>query len=229
MELLAQQNVKWDIQVQPWSFVTLRLYSDDIDELALHLQKKLSQAPSFFKKTPIILAFDKEMESLELSTLQKILAILERYQLHLSACSGPESWGNSIASFFNIPYLPEKALEPTVTLKKSTETIIEPLRAGQQFYAQGDVIALAKTHSGSEIITQGNIHSYARAQGRLLAGINGDTQAKIFCQQLEAELLSIAGVFMTKLHIPSEFLGQRCVVSLVDEKIVLNLLEKEII
>ncbi|WP_277395461.1 septum site-determining protein MinC, partial [Pseudomonas viridiflava] len=36
---------------------------------------------------------------------------------------------------------------------------------------------------------------YGPMRGRALAGIKGDTKARIFCQQLSAELISIAGQY----------------------------------
>jgi septum site-determining protein MinC len=228
VETLEKPILKWDINIQPWSFVTLTLYSDDIDELALHLQKKLAQAPKFFKNTPIVLAFGEDKDCIEIGIMQKILSILERYELHLSGCSGPDSWVPSVADFFNIPYLTQKdAVAHHSSLK--SQTIGEPLRAGQQFYATEDVIALAKTHSGSEVISQGNIHAYARAQGRLLAGVNGDHTSRIFCQALDTELLSIAGIFMTKSQIPPEYLGKQCMAYLENGKIIIQLIQKDLV
>jgi septum site-determining protein MinC len=227
VEVVEKTTVKWDIQIQPWSFVTLTLFSNDVQELAVHLQKKLAQAPNFFKKTPLILAFDEEQEEIEISTLQTVLSILERYQLHLSGCSGPVHWVSSIADFFNIPYLMnEKNSE--IKHKKDSQVLTEPLRAGQQFYTQDDVIILARTHSGSEVISQGHIHCYSKAQGRLIAGVNGQKESKIFCQSLDAELLSIAGVFMTKRQIDENYLGKQCIIELKDGQLNIQLIEKEL-
>lgn len=68
------------------------------------------------------------------------------------------------------------------------------MRGGQQIYAQGgDLIVLAAVSAGAELLADGNIHVYAPMRGRALAGIKGNTQARIFCQQMGAEMLSIAG------------------------------------
>ena len=45
------------------------------------------------------------------------------------------------------------------------------------------------------MLADGNIHVYGTLRGRALAGINGDTNARIFCNRLEAELVSIAGQY----------------------------------
>jgi hypothetical protein len=60
-----------------------------------------------------------------------------------------------------------------------------------------------------------------------LAGVNGDQTSRIFCQALDAELLSIAGIFMTKRQISSEYLGKQCRASLENGKIIIQLIQKE--
>lgn len=81
---------------------------------------------------------------------------------------------------------------------KSQETriIYQPVRSGQQVYAQnGDLIVLAQVSAGAEILADGNIHVYGPLRGRALAGVKGNTKARIFCHSLEAELVSIAGQY----------------------------------
>ena len=46
---------------------------------------------------------------------------------------------------------------------------------------------------GAEVLADGNIHIYAPLRGRALAGVQGNIEARIFCQSLEAELVSVAG------------------------------------
>lgn len=76
----------------------------------------------------------------------------------------------------------------------TTKLISKPVRSGQQIYAaNADLIVLASVSAGAEILADGNIHVYGTLRGRALAGIKGNTDSRIFCQSLEAELLSIAG------------------------------------
>ena len=74
--------------------------------------------------------------------------------------------------------------------------ITHPVRSGQQIYAKNcDLIVMAVVSAGAELLADGNIHVYGPLRGRALAGINGNSEARIFCQQLGAELLSIAGQY----------------------------------
>lgn len=73
-----------------------------------------------------------------------------------------------------------------------------PVRAGQRIYAQGrDLIVTAAVNNGAEVIADGSIHIYAPLRGRALAGASGDANARIFTMSMEAELVSIAGMYRT--------------------------------
>ncbi len=92
-------------------------------------------------------------------------------------------------------------LEPAPT----TKIVYHPVRSGQQVYAKdADLIVLAPVSAGAEILADGNIHVYGPLRGRALAGIKGNTQARIFCQSLEAELVSVAGQYKISEDLQSE-------------------------
>ncbi|AGI25355.1 septum site-determining protein MinC [Pseudomonas sp. MT3] len=89
---------------------------------------------------------------------------------------------------------PEKPAEPPAPVVRPTKLVTSPVRGGVQIYAAGgDLIVLAPVSPGAELLADGNIHVYGPMRGRALAGVKGDTSARIFCQQLAAELVSIAG------------------------------------
>jgi septum site-determining protein MinC len=74
----------------------------------------------------------------------------------------------------------------------------QPVRGGQRIYAQGcDLIVTAAVNPGAEVIADGSIHVYAPLRGRALAGASGNNAARIFAMSMEAELLSIAGIYRT--------------------------------
>ncbi|WP_034171493.1 septum site-determining protein MinC [Acinetobacter sp. YZS-X1-1] len=79
----------------------------------------------------------------------------------------------------------------------------EILRTGQCIVQyNGDIIINAGINSGSEVIASGNIHVYGSVRGRVIAGVGGNTAARIFCHSLEAELVSIAGTYCVADDIP---------------------------
>ncbi|TXJ06518.1 MAG: septum site-determining protein MinC [Acinetobacter sp.] len=101
--------------------------------------------------------------------------------------------------------------EPTVQVSKAkpTHTVYhdEMLRTGQSLIEEnGDIVLTSSMNSGSEMIASGNIYIYGTARGRVIAGASGEQNARIFCHQLESELISIAGTFCVADDIPKEYL-----------------------
>jgi septum site-determining protein MinC len=81
---------------------------------------------------------------------------------------------------------------------------------------------MSQVSEGAEVLADGSIHIYGGLRGRALAGVRGDTEARIFCQRMEAELLSIAGNFMLSDDLPEDMHKQAVQVYLEDEKLCLE-------
>ena len=90
------------------------------------------------------------------------------------------------------------AAPPAVTGPPAPLYVTQPLRSGQRLYAQGcDLVVLAPTSRGAELIADGSIYAFALLRGRALAGASGDKSARIIATQLDAELVAISGVYRT--------------------------------
>ncbi len=190
------------------------------ERFAIQLAEKVEQAPNFFQDTPVLISLERLDESLDITGLITLLRICRDHGLLPVALRGPEQY-QSLAQQASLVLLPpgrarEKALdaaEPSVqtvaqqpadastapvqvSTPTATRVITQPVRSGQQVYAPGgDLIVLAPVSAGSELLADGHIHVYGPLRGRALAGVRGDTQARIFCQSLEAELVSVAGQY----------------------------------
>jgi septum site-determining protein MinC len=99
---------------------------------------------------------------------------------------------------------------PGVGLPHRAPMVIrEPVRSGQLIYAEkSDLIVVAPVNPGAQLVADGNIHVYAPLRGRAVAGAKGFTEASIFCQKLEAELIAISGAYVTFDDIPQDRLGK---------------------
>jgi len=85
----------------------------------------------------------------------------------------------------------------------------QPVRSGQQLYAQGrDLTLLATVGAGAEVIADGSVHVYGALRGRALAGAQGDVNARIFCREFHAELVAVAGHYKVLEEIPKALLGR---------------------
>ncbi|MEX3918273.1 septum site-determining protein MinC [Paraburkholderia sp. BR10872] len=109
------------------------------------------------------------------------------------------------------------------TRAEPTLVIDRPLRSGQRIYAKGDVVVLGLVSNGAEVIAEGNIHIYAPLRGRALAGVHGNHDARIFCTSLEAELISIAGIYRTtEVPLADDVRGKPAQIRLEEEKLLIE-------
>ena len=127
---------------------------------------------------------------------------------HESAFHSESQWqteqrstANSSSSARNsVKERPEAAPPPAM---ETAMIVTQQVRAGQQISApHGDLIVLASVNAGSELFAAGNIHVYGALRGRALAGIYGNTNARIFTLQGNPELLAIAGEYVVNEELP---------------------------
>lgn len=194
------------------AITVLELARNNLDSLDRQLAAKVAQAPNFFSNTPLVLALDKLPAGEGAVDLPGLMRVCRQHGLRTLAIRASRIEDIAAAIAIDLPVLPpsgarerplepaeselakkkpEKPPEPTL---KPTKIITSPVRGGQQIYAQGcDLVVISSVSPGAELLADGNIHVYGPMRGRALAGIKGDTKARIFCQQLSAELVSIAG------------------------------------
>jgi septum site-determining protein MinC len=211
---LLDQDPVFQLKGSMLAITVLELGHNNLDRLDRQLTTKVSQAPNFFSNTPLVLALDKLPEGEGELDLSALMAICRQHGLSTLAIRAGRDEDIAAAQAINLPVLPpsgarERLLEPGAVTPAAKEPekppepqlqpskiITTPVRGGQQIYAQGgDLIVLAPVSAGAELLADGNIHVYGPMRGRALAGVKGDRTARIFCQQLGAELLSIAGQY----------------------------------
>lgn len=99
------------------------------------------------------------------------------------------------------PAAPAPRLAPSMVIER-------PIRSGQSIYCpDGDVTVLGSVASGAEIVAGGSIHIYGALRGRALAGW-GNKAGRIFCQNLDAELLAVDGLYKTADEIDTGLRGR---------------------
>lgn len=190
----------------------------NVDDLARDLQKRLQQAPAFFRDLAVIIdlsGLDSGSAHLDLATL---VQLLRAKNMMLIGIQGGNEFQNQEALKLNLAIFPvgqhkdspRPAPEQSCpqTEPKATLVVDKPVRSGQQIYAKGaDLIVTAPVGPGAEVIADGHIHVYAPLRGRALAGVMGFEGARIFCHELHAELVSVAGLYRVNEDIPSTMLG----------------------
>lgn len=230
------------------SMTALELYYFDNDEFEEALRDKISQAPGFFRDTPLIISLEK-YEGLD-SELDffKIIGACRRNNIHVIGVRGGNSDQRRLARGASLALMPgsgqrdrahetenpgEKAESapapaPRAAPEASLARIIsQPVRSGQQVHApEGDLIILAPVQAGAEVLAAGNIHVYGPLRGRALAGIHGAESARIFCQSLEAELVSIAGHYKISEDLQDNGWKNAVQIQLRDDLLVVAPLDK---
>jgi len=106
--------------------------------------------------------------------------------------------------------------------------ITKPLRSGQRVYARHtDLVVIGMVSQGAEVIADGNVHVYGPLRGKAMAGARGDTSARIFTTQLDAELLAVAGVYrVVEAKLDSSLHNQPALVHLDGETLRVDALKK---
>ncbi|MCZ8130555.1 MAG: septum site-determining protein MinC [Steroidobacteraceae bacterium] len=106
------------------------------------------------------------------------------------------------------PDAPPAAEPAVVAAPPPTLLHVQPVRSGQRVYARHrDLVVTATVGAGAEVMADGCVHVYGALRGRAMAGARGDANARVFCQEFRAELVSIAGVFRVFETIPPELAG----------------------
>lgn len=123
--------------------------------------------------------------------------------------------------------VPEASAQPD-TLPTTALVITKPLRSGQRVYARHtDLVVIGMVSQGAEVIADGNVHVYGPLRGKAMAGARGDTSARIFTTQLDAELLAIAGVYrVVEAKLDSALHNQPALVYLDNETLSVDALKK---
>lgn len=102
-----------------------------------------------------------------------------------------------------------KSDDPPKSARAAPLILVEPVRSGQTVYhPDGDVTVVGSVASGAEILAGGSVHVYGTLRGRAMAGAYGETRARIFCRRLEAELISVCGVYLTAEEIDANVRSQ---------------------
>lgn len=191
------------------------LHLKDLDPHTLHREvgQRLEDAAQWLRDAPVVidLAAPENADQIQLlsavDTLRGLgvnLVALARNQ-HLDDDTAA-MLGLGSVSLTGGRDMPRAAPAPAPASEAmpAAETLVveQPVRSGQQIYSHGDLIVLAPVSTGAELLAEGHIHIYQTLRGRALAGVRGDTSARIFCQDLDAELVSIAGHYRVAEDLP---------------------------
>ena len=176
-----------------------------IVEWLAEIDATLARSPGYFVGKPIVL--DLAAVDLSSAAIAHLVGNLNERNIRVLGIEGVEE--ARLAA--NMPPLltggracvitrnePTQKPEPEAKPKPTSLLLESPVRSGQSIvFIEGDVTVLGSVGSGAEIVAGGSIHIYGTLRGRAMAGVNGNSNARIYCQKIEAELLAIDGYYQT--------------------------------
>ncbi len=207
-----------------------------VDTLRQQLQQKLAQAPGFFVQAPVVINVEQLEQAPDFAAIKQLFIEL---QLVLVGVCGASNELKKAAHAHGLASLQlSKNNKPTETAKPQTapaapatpqvitaeNRLIEGnIRSGQQIYVKGaDLIVRGTVGAGAEVIADGNIHIYGSLRGKAIAGAGGDASKKIYCYNMQPELISIAGNYWLSDNLQGPFWGKAVCIGLQDGQLALS-------
>jgi septum site-determining protein MinC len=212
-----------------FTFTVLQVLDIDKEQVARQFAETVLKAPKLFERTPVV--FDLSVVNQLEVDLAGLVDVARGYGMIPVAIQGGSPLQETLAQCQGLAILNASPAHDKPLLEQPTEAVTPetphnklitlPVRSGQQVVAKGgDLVIVSPVSHGAELLADGSIHVYGALRGRALAGISGDLNARIFCQSLDAELVSIAGFY--RLSDAIEPITGPCQIYLVDEHIVIE-------
>jgi len=214
-----------DIRYSEVGLVQVRIRTTDSRAILNELAGRVAAAPHFFRRIAVCLDLSALEKTPEVAEIHAVIEAVHRVGMLSVGLAGDVVELETVANALNLPILssfrtptrPAPVLEPEkaaptapAPVDSNVSTLIhnQPVRSGQRIYARNrDLIVNAGVAAGAEVIADGCLHIYGPLRGRAMAGARGDPAARVFCQEFDAELVSIAGVFRVFETIPAELAG----------------------
>ncbi len=207
----------------------LRLLHFQISEMLAELQAKINKSPAFFQNSPLVLDLTELPASQEFD-LAGFVSRLRELGLCPVGLKGGDDKQRQIATslqlgiFSDTRSVKSPVLKPSAKSVQSVQSdsvmlIDQKIRSGQRIHAKGqDLVILSSVSNGSEIVADGNIHVYGTLSGRAMAGGATNTDARIFCLSLDAELVAVAGQYLLCENISQDLRNCPVQIFLQDKK-----------
>ncbi|HFZ8993172.1 TPA: septum site-determining protein MinC [Citrobacter freundii] len=230
-------NTPIELKGSSFTLSVVHLHEAEPEVIRQALQDKIAQAPAFLKHAPVVVNVSDLASPINWPALYNAVTSTGLRIIGVSGCKesslkaeidaqglpllteGKEKAARSAPVSEAVSVAPPQNVNPVT----KTRLIDTPVRSGQRIYApQCDLIVTSHVSAGAELIADGNIHVYGMMRGRALAGAAGDREAQIFCTQLAAELVSIAGVYWLSDNIPAEFYAKAARLQLAENALTIQ-------
>jgi septum site-determining protein MinC len=228
----------------------LRIRTLDPERLAAEMAERVQRAPKLFERAAVVLDFGGLNRCPDAAEARGLIDALRSAGVLPVALAYGTSAIEALSRDVGLPLLAkfrasyERAAEaapaappapaqpaspaPAAAPSRAEPGLmqIQPVRSGQQVYAQDrDLTVCATVGAGAEVIADGSIHVYGALRGRALAGAGGLASARIFCREFHAELVAVAGHYKVLEEIPKALLGKAVQIWLEHDKLRIEQLD----
>lgn len=226
---------QFELKAGSFTLPLLRLLGTDMEAAAEQLGEKVEQAGDFFQNAPVVIDLTELAGSGADVEFPLLVGLMRGYGMIPVGVRGGTPAQNTAAEAMELAILgdskparreetkpveqpkPAAAAATPVKAAAVSKLVTRPVRSGQRIYVPGgDLILMAQVSSGAEVMADGHIHVYGTLRGRALAGVKGNLEARIFCHNLEAELVSVAGHYRISENIPQDVKGHPVQIYLQD-------------
>jgi len=200
--------------------VQVRLHTIDPGAILDELTGRTATAPHFFERTAVCLDLSALAKPPSIEDVRAVIEVVRRAGMLSVGLAQGGAAVDTLAHELDMPVfthirapnkpVPVVQAAPAPAPEPALPALMQhqPVRSGQRVYARDrDLIVTATVAAGAEVMADGCVHVYGPLRGRVMAGVHGDTEARVFCQSFNAELVSIAGVFRVFETIPAELAG----------------------
>lgn len=228
----AVRTTALDIRYAQVGLLQLKLRSTDPGAILDELTGKVATVPQFFRQTAICLDLAELEKGPSVTELRAVIEAVRRCGMLVAGfAEGPAA--AELGKAMALPVIagfqsknaaprapaavaaaatPEPApVQAAAPTPQPLPALIhtQPVRSGQRLYARDrDLIITAGVGAAAEVMADGCVHIYGALRGRAMAGVRGDTNARVFTSEFYAELVGVAGVFKVFEQLPAELAGR---------------------
>lgn len=216
-----------DLRFGQIGLMQVRIRSTDPGAILDELTGRVVSAPLFFQRTGVCLDLTVLGRDPQLEEIRAVMDAVRRAGMLPVGLVGGSAAVETLAAALELPVLapfrpqvqPQavpvvqaaERVQPAERAEPGIPALMQhqPVRSGQRVYARSrDLVVTSAVGAGAEVIADGCVHVYGSLRGRAVAGARGETSARVFCREFQAELVSIAGVFRVFEVLPPELAGK---------------------
>ncbi|ATG74046.1 septum site-determining protein MinC [Zobellella denitrificans] len=218
---MAERGI--ELKGSSFTLSVAHITDSDIQRVKQQLAEKIAQAPEFFRAAPLVINIEKLSQTPDFNALAGAIRELDLVPVGVSGIKDDHTRAavrDAGLAVMTTGKVPVQEVPAALLNQPGTKVHRGPVRSGQQVYApNGSLVILGAVGNGAEVIADDSIHIYGPLRGRAVAGAKGNESARIYCQQLMAELISIAGHYQLSDGLQGANWEQAVSISLAGEQL----------